>query len=45
MYLLGSKVTPPMRLSWKKTIHGFNVNTDIKRDLEKCLETAFGQLF
>lgn len=27
-----------MRLLWEKTIHCFNVNTDIKRDLETCLE-------
>ena len=36
--MLGSKVIPPMRLLWEKLIHCFNVNTDIKRDLEKCLE-------
>lgn len=38
VYLLGSKVSPPVRLLWQKLIHCFNVNTDIRRDLEKCLE-------
>lgn len=38
VHVLGSKVSPPVRLLWQKLVCCFNVNTDIRRDLEKCLE-------